>query len=55
MIKDSEAMGNVYQFIVLGAIIGLNILTFVKSGQLNEILVGGLLGVMIGIPVTNKK
>lgn len=54
MFKDTDAMTNIYQLVVLGAVIGLNILTFLKTGQLNEILIGGLLGVMVGIPAIKK-
>lgn len=54
MFKDTDVMTNVYQMVVLCAVIGLNILTFIKSGELNEILLGGLLGVMVGIPAIKK-
>jgi hypothetical protein len=55
MMKDVDIMTHVYQMVVLCAVIGLNVLTFVKTGQLNDILLGGLLGVMVGIPVAQKK
>lgn len=55
MFKDTEAMTNLYQMVVLGAVVGLNLLVFLKTGELNNILVGGLLGTLVGIPVVNKK
>lgn len=54
MFKNTETMTNVYQMVVLCAVIGLNVLVFFKTGQLNEILLGGLLGVMIGIPAIKQ-
>lgn len=54
MFKDTEAMTNLYQMVVLGAVVGLNILVFFKTGELSEILVGALVGMMTGIGVINK-
>lgn len=46
-----QIMANLYQFLVISAIIGLNIMTFIKSGEFNDTLVGALIGVCVGIPV----
>jgi hypothetical protein len=51
---NNETMSNVYQFIVLGAIIGLNVMVFFKTGALSEILIGALVGVMTGLGVMKK-
>lgn len=50
MFKDELAFGNLYQLIVLISIISLLTMTFFLTGELNEILLGGLLGVMAGLP-----
>jgi hypothetical protein len=54
MFKDTDVMTNIYQMVVLGAVIILNIMVFFKTGELNEILTGAMIGVMIGIPAIKK-
>lgn len=44
----------VYQFCILGAIIGLTVYFAVTSKSLNETLVGALIGVMAGIGIKDN-
>ena len=48
--KFNYKMGTVYQFIILFAVIGFLGWSFYETKQLNEILLGTLIGVMIGMP-----
>lgn len=41
----------IYQYIALIAIIGLLFLSFIKTGQFNEILLGALVGVVSQISI----
>ena len=44
----------IYQFVVLIAVVVLNVLAFIVNGEFNDILIGALVGVMVGLaPASN--
>ena len=47
--------GIVYQFVVLAAIIGYLGWGFYSTGDWNEIMLGALIGVMVGIGLPKKE
>lgn len=51
MFKCDQFSANLYQVIVILAIIGMNIFAFIETGKYNETLIGALIGVCVGIPV----
>lgn len=48
-------MGFIYQYIVLIAVIGLLIISYLKAGEFNDILLGALVGVMVQLPNSQQK
>lgn len=47
--KMEKRASIIYQFVVLFSVIALNVLVFLRTGVLNDILVGALIGVMVGL------
>lgn len=43
-----------FQFACLASVIGLNVLIFIKTGQLNDTLTGCLIGLSVGIQPPDK-
>lgn len=41
----------VYQFVILFTIVGLTVYFAVKQGEINELLLGSLIGVMMGLSI----
>jgi hypothetical protein len=55
MEKFNYKMGTIYQFVVLFAIVSFLGWQFYVTKEFNEILLGALLGVMIGMPFKDEK
>lgn len=52
LLKD----GTIYQFVLLFALIMFQaIYMIITKGQIHELLLGGLLGVLTGLPAINKQ
>lgn len=50
----NKFIGYIYQYIVLIAIIILLTLSFIKTNEFNEMLLGALIGTICQVPVTNS-
>lgn len=53
--RVEKIMGFIYQYIVLIAVIGLLIISYLKAGEFNDILLGALVGVMVQLPNSQQK
>jgi hypothetical protein len=45
---------DIYQFVILGAIVAMNLYCLYISSAPNDLLTGALVGVMIGLPNKNN-
>lgn len=54
MKMKEKLYGYIYQYIVLIAVIILLGVSFLRTGEFNEILLGALVGVMASLPANDK-
>lgn len=50
-----EKASIIYQFVLLFAIIGIFVMIFLTTGNVNEVLLGTIIGLAIGLPFDSKK